>query len=39
MIVNFKEIMFDEVANFYKQGDEPSDYTRGVGIPDLRSDY
>jgi hypothetical protein len=34
MKVNFKEMMFDEVAIFYKQGDETSDYTRGMGIPD-----
>jgi len=39
MKVNFKEMLFDEVAISYWHGDEPSDYTRVMGIPDQVGDY
>ena len=32
-------MIFGEVAISYKHGDEPSDYTRGMDIPDQVSDY
>jgi len=39
MEANFKEMMFDDFAISYKHGDEPSDYTRGMDIPDQVCDY
>jgi hypothetical protein len=32
-------MIFDAFAIFYKHGDEPSDYTRGMDIPDQVYDY